>query len=825
MLILKGNAHTNRSIILLLVSLIAILAVIGNNPIRQASSVVAPDGTFVNVVDLQSQQIQVFSQSANCVVPISGDWFITQSCTLSSNDVAPGNVIIQSGAVLTIPNGVSLHIDFGAKHLLVRSGGGVLIKPGGKIFDVDKKLIIAAKDQNGTAIPGLFTTIQNGPGNTLTGFTPAGFRIKPNAQYQITPGEYPPYTFDHWEDTLAPSTATQPRFISINTDTQITGVYVNTLVTLNSTRGPAGHTINVTGNAMPVNHAYAFANNSAIVIKYGGIPVTTKPASVLTDGSGAFKASFVVTNYGNGPHGIEITDASANTWKGQFIQDPTVPTISLSPSSAANGNTTKITGTHFAPHSRIVISYDGVPALSYLDATTPPTPLETETDNNGAFTTIFQIQYSARGAHIISASDGSNIAKKTLTVTPYSLLLNPLTGHNGTTVNFHITGFAANSPVSVTFNGGSRIITTDAPQGVVTGSEGDLPGSFSVPSVGVGTYPIVFSDGGGNTFTRSFVVTSLTSKVFNTKNLLTGLPTGPKGTDGPDAFAFIPDNGPGVNGTGNFMIAFKNGTIVVYKNTGGSNLVPVKQALKFVDVPAVQGCAEDAGVLGIAFDPLYSTTHKVYVYSTVLTSGSGCDPLNQPGVENRVLRYTAMTDGLGNIVATSSTPELILGGILAGTDLNGGHLAFDNQGNLVISTGETYRYIPSQDLTSLGGKILKIKPLATPDASGKLYSIPPTNPYAFGVDSTTRKEIFSSGIRNPFSFDIDSVTGKLYVSDVGSHTWETVLDSTTSHNFGWSYYEGPTANNPQSITSFSDPIYWYPHNGIEPITSYAQGPF
>jgi hypothetical protein len=68
-----------------------------------------------------------------CISPNSGDWIILQSCILGSNVLIHGNVIIQNNAVLTIPNGIRLNIDFTHFHLLVKSGGGVLIKSGGSI--------------------------------------------------------------------------------------------------------------------------------------------------------------------------------------------------------------------------------------------------------------------------------------------------------------------------------------------------------------------------------------------------------------------------------------------------------------------------------------------------------------------------------------------------------------------------------------------------------------------------------------------------------------------------------------------------------------------
>jgi hypothetical protein len=68
-----------------------------------------------------------------CIVPSSGDWIITSSCTLSANDSAPANVIVQNNSILTIPNGITLDMDFVNFNLAVESGSGVLIESGGVI--------------------------------------------------------------------------------------------------------------------------------------------------------------------------------------------------------------------------------------------------------------------------------------------------------------------------------------------------------------------------------------------------------------------------------------------------------------------------------------------------------------------------------------------------------------------------------------------------------------------------------------------------------------------------------------------------------------------
>ena len=69
----------------------------------------------------------------SCVVPESGDWTISSDCILRTSNVAPGNVTVENNAVFTIPSDVTLDIDFANFHLIIQSGGGVLIKAGGLI--------------------------------------------------------------------------------------------------------------------------------------------------------------------------------------------------------------------------------------------------------------------------------------------------------------------------------------------------------------------------------------------------------------------------------------------------------------------------------------------------------------------------------------------------------------------------------------------------------------------------------------------------------------------------------------------------------------------
>ena len=70
---------------------------------------------------------------SDCTPPATGDWLITQTCTFTGTATAPGSVIVDQNAVLTIDNTAVLNLDFGNHELRVKDGSGVLIQDGGEI--------------------------------------------------------------------------------------------------------------------------------------------------------------------------------------------------------------------------------------------------------------------------------------------------------------------------------------------------------------------------------------------------------------------------------------------------------------------------------------------------------------------------------------------------------------------------------------------------------------------------------------------------------------------------------------------------------------------
>jgi hypothetical protein len=93
-------------------------------------------GLYVNIHSTNFPGGEIRGQiiAIDACAPTANDWTITSSCILASNFTAPANVIVQNNSVLVIPSGKTLDINFATNHLIIKSGSGVLIQSGGKIF-------------------------------------------------------------------------------------------------------------------------------------------------------------------------------------------------------------------------------------------------------------------------------------------------------------------------------------------------------------------------------------------------------------------------------------------------------------------------------------------------------------------------------------------------------------------------------------------------------------------------------------------------------------------------------------------------------------------
>ena len=221
----------------------------------------------------------------------------------------------------------------------------------------------------------------------------------------------------------------------------------------------------------------------------------------------------------------------------------------------------------------------------------------------------------------------------------------------------------------------------------------------------------------------------------------------------------------------------------VYVCEQGGRLRVVKQgrllARPFVTVPT--RAFEEEGLLGVAFDPAFVRTHRVYVLYTALT----------PARHNVIACYRAAGDSAGDT-----------GTIVYEFDTHavhqhvGGALRFGRDGMLYASSGECGDGSLSQSLSSTAGKILRMRPDG---------SIPGDNPVPTSTHGR-HAAIWARGFRNAFSFDIHPRTGRMFVNDVGGSRYEEVNEVTKGANLGWPLSEGPVR---QGL--FVDPVHAYTH--------------
>ena len=165
----------------------------------------------------------------------------------------------------------------------------------------------------------------------------------------------------------------------------------------------------------------------------------------------------------------------------------------------------------------------------------------------------------------------------------------------------------------------------------------------------------------------------------------------------------------------------------------------------------------EGGMLGITVDPNYSENNYIYLYYTYNELLS---------TYNKLVRYQLTDDIL-------IEDKILLDKIPGGPFHDGGRIQFGPDGKLYVTTGEAGNPKLSQDLNSLGGKILRI------NSDG---SIPDDNPWK-------NSPVYSIGHRNPQGIDWDE-SGNLFATEHGPSGWRGVAHDEINQiiagkNYGW----------------------------------------
>lgn len=244
------------------------------------------------------------------------------------------------------------------------------------------------------------------------------------------------------------------------------------------------------------------------------------------------------------------------------------------------------------------------------------------------------------------------------------------------------------------------------------------------------------------------------------------------------------------------------------------------KAKPFLNIQSRLAASGEQGLLGMAFDPRFSSNGKFYLNFTVPGGafGNGVTHVSQFQVSPRKPN-----------VANTSNERILLTFDHPQPNHNGGWIGFsprqDDANNLYIATGDggggndqgTGHIEPggnAQSNITLLGKILRVQV----NSNLGTASIPSNNPF-FG-SGTFRQEIWTWGLRNPFRASFDRQTGRFFLGDVGQGAREEIdvqqpTNPSGGENYGWRLREGTIAT-PASIGGPPPP------GNVDPILDYGR---
>ncbi|MFC1968371.1 IPT/TIG domain-containing protein [Chloroflexota bacterium] len=230
-------------------------------------------------------------------------------------------------------------------------------------------------------------------------------------------------------------------------------------ISLSATTGAVGTTVTITGTR--------FTASSSITITYDGTQVGTSACNTV----GGFTAAFTIPASVSGVHNIRASDSAGGWAESSFT---VTPVITVPPTSVTVGPGVSAAGAGFPAGSSISITYDGSQVAT------------SAADSLGSFAATFTVPPSVKGEHTVGASSGTDKTEATITVVP-GLSLSLAEGHVGATVDIAGTGFAANSSITVAYDGATvATLTSDA--------TGSLAASLVIPTGKGGEHTLSASD-------------------------------------------------------------------------------------------------------------------------------------------------------------------------------------------------------------------------------------------------------------------------------------------------------------------------------------------
>ena len=271
------------------------------------------------------------------------------------------------------------------------------------------------------------------------------------------------------------------------------------------------------------------------------------------------------------------------------------------------------------------------------------------------------------------------------------------------------------------------------------------------------------------------------------------------------------------DGSGRLFITEKAGVIKIYNGTSVTT--------NFLNISSLISGSGERGLLGLDFDPNYSTNGYFYV------------KYNNNGGDTIIARYSVSAGDPD--IADPNSAQIIMQIDQPAPNHNGGDIHFGPDGFLYIGMGDgggsndnAGNGNNAQNKANLLGAMLRIDVSSNEpmfydsfETSNKCginstpgsYRIPQDNPFI--NDENSCAEIWSYGLRNPYRFSFDKQTGDMLIGDVGQNAFEEVnfqpASSKGGENYGWVCREGAHShltNFCNGSEVFTDPVIDLPQN-------------
>ncbi|MEO9152919.1 MAG: PQQ-dependent sugar dehydrogenase [Lapillicoccus sp.] len=176
----------------------------------------------------------------------------------------------------------------------------------------------------------------------------------------------------------------------------------------------------------------------------------------------------------------------------------------------------------------------------------------------------------------------------------------------------------------------------------------------------------------------------------------------------------------------------------------------------------------EPGLLGLVVDPDFATNRLYYTCQTHLGSAGEANDV-------RVIRWQLAVDR----TSAARVGRPLVTGIPLGSFHAGCRLRFDSTGLLQVGTGDAGVGTNPQDLTSLGGKTLRVS---------KDGSIPADNP--FRARGGNAAYIYTYGHRNVQGLALQPGTGRMWSAEHGPDRDDEINRLVAGGNYGWNPVPG-----------------------------------